>query len=64
MLKILSKGTPDYSDTKLTTIPAMDFIKMFMRNQVLHVVNGPKIVGFYLNSLLYGVLFVLFSQKE
>lgn len=35
-----------------------------MRNQVLHLVSGPKIVGSYLNSLLYGVLFVLFSQGK
>lgn len=43
VLKILSKGTPNYCDTKLTSIPVMDFIKMFMRNQVLHIVSGPKI---------------------
>lgn len=43
VLKILSNGTPNYRDTKLTSIPVMDFIKMFMRNQVLHIVSGPKI---------------------
>jgi len=43
VLKILNNGTPNYCDRKLSGMSVMDFIKMLMRNQVLHVVREPKI---------------------